>query len=62
MFLKQASHQWYIVTYGFLDDGRWSHKGQCESFCVITIYANDVPSVYDKGITLMEIKAWLSIC
>ena len=58
MLLEQASHQWYIRSYGFIYDGRWSYTKVSVNCFVLLLYVLTMFLLFSLNITLMEWKAW----
>ena len=55
-FLEQASHQWYIGSYGFIYDGRRSYTKVSVNCFVKLLYVLTMLLLFSLNITLMEWK------
>ena len=58
MLLEQASHQWYIRSYGFTYDGRRTYTKASVYCFVLLLYVLTMFFLFSLNITLMECKAW----
>ena len=58
MLSEQASHQWYIRSYGFIYDGRRTYTKVSVNCFVLLLYVLTMFLLFSLNITLMEWKVW----